>query len=89
MSVERVRFAVIGVGANVFKMHMPALRSDGIELVGVSDVNVDAAERQAEDLGCPAFADHAEMLAATRPQAVAILAPHPLHAPLPCRGPAA
>jgi predicted dehydrogenase len=82
MSADRVRFAVIGVGANVFKMHLPALRSDGIELVGVSDVNVEAAERQAEDFGCPAFADHAEMLAATHPQAVAVLAPHTFHASL-------
>jgi predicted dehydrogenase len=82
MSTDRVRFAVIGVGANVFKMHLPALRSNAIEVVGVSDVNVDAAERQAEDFGCPAFANHAEMLAATRPQAVAIMAPHPFHAPL-------
>src|ERR1700694_1228329 len=73
------RFAVIGVGANVFNMHAPALQSDKIEIVGVSDVNLEAAERQAERYGCPYFADHREMLAATRPDAAVVLAPHPFH----------
>jgi predicted dehydrogenase len=81
-STGRVRFAVIGVGANVFKMHAPALHSPAIDVVGVSDVNLEAAERQAEQLGCPAFADHREMLAATHPEAASILAPHPFHASL-------
>ena len=73
------RFAVIGVGANVFNMHAPALRSADIEIVGVCDVNLQAAERQAEHLGCPYFADHRELLAAVHPDAAAILAPHPFH----------
>jgi predicted dehydrogenase len=80
--VQRVRFGVIGVGAGVFKLHAPGLRQDRIEVVGVSDVNVEAAEHQAELLGCPAYADHRELLAATRPEAVAVLAPHPFHAAL-------
>jgi predicted dehydrogenase len=73
------RFAVIGVGANVFNMHAPALQSRDIEIVGVCDVNLEAAERQAERFGCPSFADHREMLAAVRPDAAAVLAPHPFH----------
>src|SRR3979411_598222 len=77
-----VRFAVIGVGANVFNMHAPALRSNNVEIVGVCDINVEAAEREAERLGCPDFADHRELLAATRPEAVAVLAPHPFHPPI-------
>jgi predicted dehydrogenase len=80
--VGRVRFGVIGVGAGVFKLHMPELQSDRVEVVGVSDVNVEAAERQAGRLGCPYFADHRDMLAATGPQAVVVLAPHPFHAAL-------
>lgn len=74
------RFAVVGVGANVFNMHAPALQSSAIEIAAVCDVNLAAAERQAERFGCPYFADHREMLAATRPDAVAVLAPHPFHA---------
>jgi predicted dehydrogenase len=62
-------------------MHAPALQSSGqIEIAAVCDVNVAAAERQAERFGCPYFADHREMLAAIRPDAAAVLAPHPFHA---------
>jgi predicted dehydrogenase len=60
-------------------MHAPALQSNHIEIVGVCDVNLEAAERQAERLGCPYFADHREMLATVRPDAAAVLAPHPFH----------
>jgi predicted dehydrogenase len=74
------RFAVIGVGATVFGMHQLALLASGVEVVGVSDVNPDAARNRAEELGCPYFADHRELLESTRPDAVAVLAPHPFHA---------
>ncbi|MGI9147805.1 MAG: Gfo/Idh/MocA family protein [Chloroflexota bacterium] len=80
--MRRVRFGVIGVGAGVFKMHKSGLQSDRIEVVGVSDVNLQAAAVQAEVFGCPFFADHGEMLAATGPEAVCVLAPHPFHAAL-------
>jgi predicted dehydrogenase len=78
-STGRVRFAVIGVGAHVFTMHSPALHAADVEVVGVSDLNTAAAAREADAFGCPFFADHRELLAATRPDAVAILAPHPFH----------
>jgi predicted dehydrogenase len=75
-----VRFAVIGVGANVFNMHASALqKTQALDLVGVADVNLQAAEQHAESLGCPYFANHKELLEATRPEAVAVLAPHPFH----------
>jgi predicted dehydrogenase len=75
-----IRFAVIGVGAHVFNMHAPAIRSSNLELVGVADVNRQAAEQRAEELGCPAFTNYRDLLSATRPEAVAVLVPHPLHA---------
>ena len=75
-----VRFAIIGVGANVFSMHAPALKANSLEVVGVADVNLDAARHRAEELGCPYFADHRELVSRERPEAVAIMAPHPLHA---------
>src|SRR5260370_42195618 len=64
-------------------MHAPALQSSEIEIAAVCDVNLAAAERQAERFGCPYFADHREMLAAIRPDAGAVLAPHPFHAAIP------
>jgi predicted dehydrogenase len=75
-----MRLAVIGVGANVFNMHAPAIKSNGVELVGVADVNFNAAEQRAEEFGCPAFADHRQLLQHTRPEAVAVIVPHPFHA---------
>ena len=76
-----MRFAVIGVGANVFSQHAAALKANtALELVGVADVNLAAAEQRAEQLGCPYFADHEQLIQNTRPDAVAIMAPHPFHA---------
>jgi predicted dehydrogenase len=75
-----MRFAVIGVGATVFNMHAPAIEASRLELVGVADVNLEAAEQRAEQFGCPAFADHRDLLSQLRPEAVAVLVPHPLHA---------
>ena len=71
--------AVVGVGANVFTMHAPALRSERIDVVGFADVNLAAAEQRGEEWGCPSFADHRALLSATHPDAVAVLAPHPFH----------
>jgi len=77
-----VRFAVIGVGANVFTQHAAAIKSNALTVVGVADINLAAAEQRAEDLGCPYFADHRELLTQTKPDAVVITAPHPYHAQL-------
>jgi predicted dehydrogenase len=75
-----MRIGVIGVGANVFNMHAPAIKANALDVVGVADVNLAAAEQRAEELGCPAFATHRELLDRTRPEAVAIVVPHPFHA---------
>jgi predicted dehydrogenase len=71
---------VIGVGANVFNMHAPALKANAVDVVGVADINLEAAERRAEDFGCPFFADHRQLLSQTRPDAVVVITPHPFHA---------
>ena len=77
-----MKFAVVGVGAGVFHLHRPSLQGSDIELVGVCDVDADRGRQQANDLGCPFFADHRALLAGTRPDAVVILTPHPVHAPV-------
>ncbi len=45
----------------------PALRTPGIEIVGVSDGDLARARVVAERGGCPAWADHREMCARLRP----------------------
>jgi predicted dehydrogenase len=80
--MESVRLALIGAGASIFKMHQAALHGPDIQVVGLSDVVEEPARTRARELGCPFFADHREMLSATTPDAVTVLAPHPFHAPL-------
>lgn len=77
-----LRYAVIGVGANVFfAMHLPALQHATVEVVGVTDLNEEVSRRRAEELGCPSFPNYTSMLQ-TRPDVAVILTPHPLHAPM-------
>jgi predicted dehydrogenase len=79
-----MRLGIVGVGANVFTMHARAIKAHAaaIEVVGVADIDLAVAERRAEELGCPYFADHPELLARTRPDAVTVVTPHPFHAPI-------
>src|SRR4051812_17680361 len=79
-NAPRLRHAYVGVGAGIFGAHRRAITASGVEVVGVSDVNQAAADERAEELGCPAFADHRALLASTRPDVVVITTPHPFHA---------
>ena len=79
---NKLRHVIIGVGAGVLGMHRPALTLDSVELVGASDVNVALGQKNANELGCPFFADYKEMLETTKPDVAVILAPHPFHAAL-------
>jgi predicted dehydrogenase len=77
---RRLRHAVIGVGAQILKAHLPALLSEDVELVAVTDVNEELGRRRAEELGCDFYADHREMLADKQPEVSVVLAPQPFHA---------
>src|SRR5215213_9113586 len=69
-SARQLRHAVIGAGAGVLKVHLPALLSQGVDL----------GRRRAVELGCGFYADHREMLADELPEVCVILAPQPFHA---------
>ena len=77
---RRLRHAVIGAGAGILKAHLPALLSEGVDLVAVTDVNEEPARSRAAQLGCDFYPDHRDMLAARRPEVCVILAPQPFHA---------
>jgi predicted dehydrogenase len=81
-SSTKLKHVIIGVGAGVLGMHRSALALDSIELVGASDVNTTLGQKNADELGCPFFVDHKEMLNVTQPDVTVILAPHPFHAAL-------
>jgi predicted dehydrogenase len=53
-----------------------------VQFVGVADVRLAAAEKLGQQLGCPAFADHAELLARAGCEAVVICTPPATHADL-------
>ena len=72
-----LRHAIVGVGATVLGMHRAALDLPTVQLVGVTDVNAEAAEARAEELGCPAFADYQSLIREARPDVVVVMTPHP------------
>jgi predicted dehydrogenase len=77
-----LRHAVIGVGAGVLGMHLPALALESVQVVGATDVDAERGRGHAEELGCPFFVDHRRLLAETRPDVAVVLTPHPFHAPI-------
>lgn len=77
-----LRHAVVGIGAGIFKLHELGLRLEGVEVVGGSDVVPEPGQARAEELGCPFYADHRQMLAETKPDVTVVITPHPFHAPI-------
>ena len=77
---QKLKHAIVGVGAGVLGMHRKALELPAVHLVGVSDVNAEVGEARAAELGCPFFEDCEMLLAETSPDIVVILTPHPFHA---------
>lgn len=77
-----VRYGVVGVGG-FGEIHVRSvLQNPRAELTALADVDVAAVQAQAEDLGVRAFTDHREMLDAGVVDAVSVVLPHHLHAPV-------
>jgi UDP-N-acetyl-2-amino-2-deoxyglucuronate dehydrogenase len=72
--------AVIGCG-DVSVVHLQAIENlTGVDLVGVCDTDWARAATTAERYGVPPFADHRQLLEATRPEVVHVCTPHHQHA---------
>ncbi|GHO46215.1 Gfo/Idh/MocA family protein [Ktedonospora formicarum] len=80
MEQTRLRHAIIGVGAGILNGHRPALKLPEVDLVAVSDVNVEVGQQRAQELGSAFYEDYRQMLAKERPDIVVILTPPFLHA---------
>ena len=77
--MERMRYAVIGVGS-MGKNHARAVHElKEVELVAVVDVNIIVAEAIGHLYNCKAFGSVVEMLEDTKPEAVSICVPTTLH----------
>ena len=80
--MSKIRIGVIG-GGGISNAHLPRLksRSDAVELVGVADVNADAAKAQAEKYGMPkSVTDYRDLL--PHVDAVLVCVPTHLHGPM-------
>ncbi|MEP1209977.1 MAG: Gfo/Idh/MocA family oxidoreductase [Rhizobiaceae bacterium] len=75
----KLRVAVVGTGY-FSQFHYDAWsRCDHVELVGVADLNLQAAEKVTAEFGGRAFADVAAMLDAVKPDLFDIITPPPTH----------
>ncbi len=77
--MNRLKVTVVGAGYFAQLHHEAWMRMDRVELVGICDVNVEAAEAAARTHGVAAYSDVADMLANTRPDLVDIVTPPPSH----------
>src|SRR5689334_20972792 len=78
-----LRYAIIGGAAGIAPTHIRALQQlPGAQIAGLSDINAEGGKARAEEIGCPFFVDHREMLDAIKPDVAVICAPHPFHPPL-------
>src|SRR5207245_6072760 len=77
---NRLRHVVIGIGGAVFTEHLPALALPTVEVVAVSDINVEKGKQRADQLHCTFYQDYPQMLAETRPDVAVIITPPLLHA---------
>lgn len=77
---QRLRHAIIGVGAGILNGHRPALALPAVDLVAASDINATLGQQRADELRCPFYSDYRQMLAETQPDVVVILTPPFLHA---------
>ncbi|HKO19092.1 MAG TPA: Gfo/Idh/MocA family oxidoreductase [Acidobacteriaceae bacterium] len=83
--MSQVKVAVVGTGLIATHKHLPALRklSTQARIVGVCDVNVDAARGVAQQFGIPnAYGSLDELLQRERPDMVDICTPPRTHAAL-------
>ena len=79
MQTQRVRYAIIGIGAGVFNMHRKALQLPEINLVAGSDIQVEVGERRAHELQCAFYADYQQLLREVQPDVAVIIVPHTFH----------
>lgn len=81
-SLQKLRYGLIGVGANVYGMHHPGLELPTADIVGICDLNGDVNEKVRAEWEASAFTDYQQMIDETRPDVVVVMTPHPWHAPM-------
>jgi len=76
-----MRIALVGLGEAGFTIHLPALAAmPTVQIVGACDPDDDRKSRAARRFGVPVFADFDAMVAAGRPDVIAVATPPDTHA---------
>lgn len=76
------KVGLIGCG-NIFPMHALSLKNiKGVKIQAVCDIKINRAVAQGQKYGCNYYGDYKQMLSKENLDAVHILAPHHLHAPM-------
>jgi predicted dehydrogenase len=73
-------YALIGVGASVFRKHQTALEALSLRPIAVADVNAIPGQQRAKELGCAFYTDYRQLLRERQPDVTVILTPHSSHA---------
>ena len=77
--MRKLKYVIIGAGANVLNMHRSGLALEHVNVVGVQDNDATRGKLTAQDFNCQHYADYHTMLADCRPDVAVILTPHPTH----------
>ena len=77
--MPKLRFALIGVGSNVYGMHKYAHDLEPVEIAAVCDIREEPAQEIAAVYDCPYYLDYRKMIDETKPDVVVVMAPHSLH----------
>jgi predicted dehydrogenase len=81
--MERIRVGLIGVGGISSLHYLGYQDNPEAELHAICDVNNELLQRRVRDWGVPkAYADYRELLADPKVDAVEVITPHHLHAPI-------
>lgn len=76
------KVAIVGCGS-IAQVHAAALKGmNRVTVIGCADVNVERADRLAQQLDCPAFDSLEAMLDTQKPDVLHICTPHHLHVPM-------
>ncbi len=78
---EKTTYLVIGCGALVYEMHLPALKAEDCQIAAMSDLSAVRGRPRAQALGAPFYTDYQDMLQShPEADAVVVLTPHYNHA---------
>jgi predicted dehydrogenase len=72
------KYGLVGIG-NISGVHFKAIEKLGGEVIAVSDIRYERAQKKAEEIGCQAYQDYHQMVEQEGLDIVVVLTPHYFH----------